>query len=183
MEECPGFIISSARTLEKNASSEIYYVLSELLEQSDIDVSPITGISGLSIATFQEDSVETLLKIKEMIEDNPIFQYTLKIVPVKYRIGTSLDNLKEAASVLSSEILADSTWKISMRRRHTQIPRTEIIGTIANEINKGKVMLDSPDYYIIVEVIGKWTYLAVSSIDELPISVAQFHEEEDEFTF
>ena len=44
-------------------------------------------------------------------------------------------------------------------------------------------MLDSPNHYIIVEVIGKWTYLAVSSIPELAISVDQFQEEEDDFTF
>ncbi len=183
MEDYPGFIISSARTLEKNASSEIYYVLSELLELSEVSVSPITGISGLSLATFQGDSVQVLERIRDMVEDNPLFQYTLKIVPIQYKISTSIDNLKEAAMKLSDEIPDGATWKINVRRRHTQIPRTEIINAIANEINKGKVMLESPEHYIITEIIGKWTFLAVSSLPELAISVSQFQEEEDDFTF
>ncbi len=183
MKDCPGFVISSARTHEKNASSEIYYVLSELLEQEEVNASPVSGISGLSIATFQGDSIQILEKIQEMIEDTPFFQYTLKIVPFQYKVSTSIENLKEAAIKLRTEIDEDDTWKINVRRRHTQIPRTEIISAIANEINRGKVMLESPDQYIIVEIIGKWTYLAVSSIPELSVSVSQFYEEEDNFTF
>lgn len=183
MKDYPGFVISSARTHEKSASSEMYYVLSELLEQEEVNVFPVSGISGLSIATFQGDPVQVLEKIKVMIEDNPLFQFTLKIVPFQYKISTSIENLKEAAMKLSTEIDEANTWRINVRRRHTQIPRTEIIGAIANEINRGKVMLESPDHYVIVEIIGKWTYLAVSSIPELSVSVLQFHEEEDDFTF
>lgn len=183
MKDCPGFVISSARTHEKNASSEMYYVLSDLLEQEEVNASPVSGISGLSIATFQGDPVQVLEKIREMIEDNPLFQYTLKVVPFQYKVSTSIENLKEAAIKFSTKIKEADTWKINVRRRHTQIPRTKIIGAIANEINRGKVMLESPDYYIIVEILGKWTYLAVSSIPELSISVSQFKEEDDDFTF
>lgn len=183
MKDCPGFVISSARTHEKNASSEMYYVLSELLEQEEVNASPVSGISGLSIVTFQGDPVQVLGKIQEMVKDNPLFQYTLKIVPFQYKVSTSIENLKEAAIKFNTEIDATNTWKINVRRRHTQIPRTEIISAIANEINRGKVMLESPDHYIIVEILGKWTYLAVSSIPELSVSVSQFIEEENDFTF
>ena len=120
-----------------------------------------------------------------MIVDNPLFQYTLKIVPFQYKVSTSIENLKEAAIKLCIKIAEANTWKINVRRRHTQIPRTEIIGAIANEINRGKVKLESPDHYVIVEILGKWTYLAVSSIPELSVFVSQFNEDEDEddFTF
>ena len=185
MQDCPGFVISSARTHERNASSEMYYVLSELLEQEEVNASPVSGISGLSIVTFQGDPVQVLGKIQEMIEDNPLFQYTLKVVPFQYKVSTSIENLKEAAIKLCIKIAEANTWKINVRRRHTQIPRTEIIGAIANEINRGKVKLESPDHYVIVEILGKWTYLAVSSIPELSVFVSQFNEDEDEddFTF
>ena len=183
MEDYPGFVISSARTHEKTASREMYYVLSELLEYEEVDASPVSGISGLSIATFQGDPVQVLEKIREMSEDSPLFQYTLKIVPFQYKVSTSIENLKEAAIKLSTKIDEANTWKINVRRRHTQIPRTEIIGAIANEINRGKVMLESPDQYVIVEILGKWTYLAVSSIPELSVSISQFNGEEDDFTF
>jgi len=183
MNDCLGFVISSARTHEKNASSEMYYVLSELLKLEEVTASPVLGISGLSIVTFQGDPVQVLEKMQEMTEDNPLFQYTLKIVPFQYKVSTSIENLQDAAMKLSTEIDETNTWKINVRRRHTQIPRNEIISAIANEIKKGKVKLESPDLYVIVEVIGKWTYLAVSSIPELSVSVSQFFEEEDDFTF
>ncbi|MBY8999846.1 MAG: THUMP domain-containing protein [Candidatus Heimdallarchaeota archaeon] len=183
MEDYPGFVISSARTLEKNASSEMYYVLSELLNQEDVHVVPVTGISGLSIVSFQGDPIQILKEIQTMVEEQPIFQYVLKIVPIRYKIHTSLENMSESAIKLNSEIGEEDTWRINVRRRHTQIPRNEIIAAIANEISNGKVMLESPHHYIVVEIIGKWTYLSVSSIPELPISSSQFIDNEDEFTF
>lgn len=183
MEDYPGFVISSARTLEKNASSEMYYVLAELLDQEEVYVSPVTGISGLSIVSFQGDSNQILKEIQTMIEEQPIFQYVLKIVPFRYRFSTSLENMREAAIKLNAEIGENDTWRINLRRRHTQISRTEIITAIANEITNGKVMLESPHHYIVVEIIGKWTYLSVSTLPELPISSSQFDEYEDEFTF
>ena len=99
MHELSGFIGSCARTQERNSSSELYYLLTEILNCTNVNVSPIPAISGLTISTFEEDALEILDKVHEVIkEDNSILRNTLKLVPFQYKIPSSLDNLKESSS-------------------------------------------------------------------------------------
>lgn len=184
MEEYLGLLISSARTLERNASSEIYYLFTELLDYEDVKVSPVKEISGLSLAKLTKDPILALDEAKGIIEnDASVLRYVLKIVPVQYRISTSFDNFEVASEAFSLQIKPEDTWKINLRRRHTTIPREEIISSIASKISTGKVMLDNPNYYIIVEVLGKWTYLALSSIPDLSVTKYIPEESEDDFSF
>ncbi|MHA2357711.1 MAG: THUMP domain-containing protein [Candidatus Heimdallarchaeaceae archaeon] len=179
-----GLLISSARTLERNASSEIYYLLAEVFEYKDVKVEPVKQISGLSIAKFSEDPIETFSKIRNASEeDKSIFQFTLKIVPLQYRVLSSLENLKKIAQKIKEEIKETNTWGIRVRRRHSQIARKEIISTIADEIDKGKVDLENPDCYIFVEILGKWSYLSVSPYPEFSISKNITAELDNDFTF
>ena len=184
MEKCPGMLISSARTLERSASSEVYYVLTELLDYDNVKAEPLKDISGLSIATFKEDPIITVKTIKKLIEeDSSILRFTLKLVPFQYRVLTELENLENAAESLSKQINDTDTWKINLRRRHTILQREDIITSFASKITKGKVMLDNPIYYIVIEILGKWTYLALTSIPDLSMSKYRSDESEDDFTF
>jgi len=184
MHELSGFIGSCARTQERNSSSELYYLLTEILNCTNVNVSPIPAISGLTISTFEEDALEILDKVHEVIkEDNSILRNTLKLVPFQYKIPSSLDNLKESSSFFASKIEAECTWRINLRRRHSNLDRKDIIEVLASEISEGEVSLENPDYYIIVEVVGKWTYLALSSVPELALSEYKETENYDDFTF
>lgn len=184
MEEYLGLLISSARTLERNASSELYYMFTELLQYEDVSISPVKEISGLSLAKLKKDPIIALKETKQIIEnDASVLRYVLKIVPIQYRISTNLRDFELASEIFSSQIKTEDTWKINLRRRHTTISREEIIGSIASKISQGKVMLDNPHYYIIVEILGKWTYLALSSIPELSVSKYLPEEAEDDFSF
>ena len=177
-------MISSSRTLERNASSEVFYLLTEILECTNVDVYPIKEISGLSIAKFEENPIITLKKIEEVVEeDNAVLQVTLKLVPIEYRIETNIEEIREAAISLAPRIKSEDTWKINLRRRHTQLKREEIISAVANEIKEGKVKMENPDVYVIVEIVGKWTYMTVSKKAELPLAMYQKEREEDEFNF
>ncbi|MCE7743092.1 MAG: hypothetical protein GOP50_11645 [Candidatus Heimdallarchaeota archaeon] len=184
MHEFSGFIGSCARTLERNSSSEIYYLLTEILDCKDVSVSPITAIAGLTLTSFDEDSLIIIDRIqKEIEEDNSVLQFTLKLVPIQYRIPSSLEGLKEFSSFFADQIQEDDTWKINLRRRHSALEREDIITTLASEISKGKVSLENPKYYLIVEVVGKWTYLALSTIPELALSKYIELENIDDFRF
>jgi tRNA(Ser,Leu) C12 N-acetylase TAN1 len=184
MTEFLGFIGSCARTQERNASSELYYLLTEILGYQNVDVYPDSAISGLFIAKFEEDPTSTLQKIEiELEKDRAVLRYTLKLVPVQYRVTTALENLREIAKGFSTKIKENDTWKVNLRRRHSQISRDEIITNVADEIKIGKVMLDKPQHYIIVEILGKWTYLSISSVAELSISQDENSSLEDDFTF
>jgi tRNA(Ser,Leu) C12 N-acetylase TAN1 len=180
----PGLIISSARTLERSASSEVYYILSEILECTNVDVKPVREIPGLSIATFSDDPIITLEKIKtELEQDSSFFQHTLKIIPIQYRVSTALDKLSQVAEIFNDLIDDDKTWRINLRRRHSKLSREEIIGAVAEKITKGKVMLENSDYYIYIETLGKWTYLSLSCYTGFSISKLQIDDNKDTFTF
>lgn len=184
MHEFPGFIGSCARTLERNSSSELYYLLTEILECKNVSVSPVSSIAGLTLATFDGDPLEIIKKIEHEIEqDNTILQFTLKLVPIQYKVSTSLENLKEFSYFFASKIKDNDKWRINLRRRHSQLERDEIITALASEINKGKVSLENPDYYIIAEILGKWTYLAFSSVPELSFSKYIEMNDFDDFSF
>ena len=184
MNEYLGLVSSCARTMERNSSSELYYLLTEILCCENVDVTPVTGIPGLTVTSFQEDPIKVLGQIEDEIEkDNAVLRHTLKIVPFQYRVKSSIENYKEVAKVFKDQINTDETWKITLRRRHSQLEREDIISAIALEITEGKVMLENPQHYILVEVLGKWTYLALSPLQDL--SLSKYYEDitEDDFTF
>ena len=184
MTEFLGLIGSCARTQERNASSELYYLLTELLDCKNVDVYPDSSISGLFIAKFDEDPILVLQRIKEEFEkDRSVLRFTLKLVPIEYRVPTTIENMREIAKKISPKIKEKDTWKVNLRRRHSQFSREEIITNVADEINVGKVMLDNPQHYMIVEILGKWAYFSLSSIAELSISQDENTNAEDEFTF
>jgi len=184
MNKKNGFVISSARNFERSASSEVYYALTELLGYDNVTAYPIKKISGLSLAFFGPDSVHTLQLLSDLVESDPsIFRYTLKLVPFQYEISSSLDNFAQIGSLFSSEIGSEQKWKILLRRRHTQLDRKSIISSIATNISSGKVDLENPDLIIFVEVIGQWSYVALSPFSELSLSQYIQEQEFDDFSF
>jgi tRNA(Ser,Leu) C12 N-acetylase TAN1 len=184
MQEIPGFIGSCARTQERNSSSELYYLLHDILECKKVVVSPVSSIAGLTLTTFDENQFETLKKVQNEVEkDNSTLQYTLKLVPFQYRISTTLENLKETSLFFSKKIQKSDSWRINLRRRHSNLNREEIIKVLASEIKNGKVSLENPDFYLITEVVGKWTYLALSTEPELALSQFIEIDDYDDFTF
>ncbi len=184
MKEFSGILISSARTLERNSSSEMFYLLSEILDYENVDVKPVIDISGLSIAIFSENPILTLEKIKAEIEkDNSVLQYSLKLVPIQYRTNSSIEEMEEVMVIFNEQIGEDDTWRITLRRRHSQLSRDEIIHSLAAIMTNGSVRLEDPDYYIIVEILGKWSYLSLSPISEISVSHYISDQKKDEFTF
>jgi len=186
IEEFQGLIISCARTLEKNTASEIYYLLNDLMNLTSVKVDVVKELSGIVVANFKENSKEVLEKIESIYQENPVvLRFTLKIVPIQYRMRTTKENLVKLAGILEKEIGENEEWKIELRRRHSALTREEIIKTIAENIEKGKVKMKNPKKYVIVEVIGKWTYGGITKKPEFSIAKLKEKEngEEDQFTF
>ena len=104
-------------------------------------------------------------------------------MPIQYRVNTQLTNLQSFAKKINLQIGKTTTWRINLRRRHTQLSRDEIIKVVAEEISNGKVKLTDPQYYLVIEIIGKWTYFGLSPIPELAIINYQDDDYQDEFTF
>lgn len=170
MKQISGFIVSSPRTGEYKASIELSYFLSHYLEYENVEVNPSEDISGLSIATFSADPITILSDVENQLEKDPsVLKYTLKLVPFNYKVETDLDEINKVAAELAQQIEEKDTWRISLRKRHTDLSREEIIDTVAKEFTSGEVDLEEPDYYVIVEILGTDTYLGVFPKHEISL--------------
>ncbi len=184
MEEFFGFILSSDRTCEKNACSETYYLLKNVLGLEVILAKPVHNISGLSLVRITTDPIPILSKIEEVIlNDQSILRYAHKLVPITHKIETNLNGIESLSRELSQKIQEHETWKISLRRRHSKYSRNEIIGIAAQEINVGKVELENPTWFLIIEVIGRWTYMSLSPKESISISKHRPDESDDYLSF
>lgn len=170
MEKFQGFVVSSRRFQENQAAREIQYVLEMTLDYDDVEVKPVYQLSGLSIAHFDRDPIETLKKIEEKINEDPdFFEYVLKIVPIQYKLETDLSKISDLADRFESELDKDDKWRVLLRRRATDISHDEIVEAAAKEIDKGIVDLEDPEYIIRIEVMGEDTYMCFSKEKELSI--------------
>jgi tRNA(Ser,Leu) C12 N-acetylase TAN1 len=170
MEEFRGFVISSRRYHENEAAKEMQYILEMILEYEDVEVEPVYNLTGLSIAHFQKDPVDTLEKIEEKMEEDPdLFEYVLKIVPINFKLNTEISEISELAAKFESKIGESDKWRILLRRRATDIAHDDFIDAAAKELDVGIVDLEEPEYFIRIEVMGDETYMSLSKEKELSV--------------
>jgi len=145
-------LISTSRRNERNACSEMWYLLGELGDKAaKVDITPI---SGLIVANTSLDPIVAIDKLRENIKEKPWeFRYILKIMPIQKIIQTSEDNIKKVALNLAKKISDQESYKIAVRKRSTDLSSTDIIDMIAPKI-KRKVDLDNPDLILQIEIIG-----------------------------
>jgi tRNA acetyltransferase TAN1 len=152
-------LISTSRRNERKACSELWYLLCDIGDRTArID---ITNISGLVVANTSLNPIEVVDQLRNMIREKPWeFKYILKIVPIKGIISTSIENIKQTALNMAEEINNKQKYRISIRKRNTNISSTDLIEKIAPAINK-KVNLKSPDLILLIEIIGDVTGMSL----------------------
>lgn len=161
------FLISSQRTFERDALSEAYYLISDVLNYK---VQPLNShVPGLSILTLVEDEKKVFQIIREIqkyIEEKGPLVACLKIVPLEKVIKTNITLINETAlSLAKTKISKTDSWRITVKKRQTNLRTAEIIECIANKINWGEVNLKSPKYEIRVEIIRNLTGITVMTPD------------------
>lgn len=145
-------LISTSRRNERKACSELWYLLNDIGDKTArIDK---TNISGLVVANTSLNPIEVVDQLRKMIREKPWeFKYILKIVPIHRIISASIENIKKVALSIAEGIENDQKYKISIRKRSTNISSNNLIEKIAPEINK-KVNLMNPDLILSIEIIG-----------------------------
>ena len=158
-------LISSDRLKEREAASEVWGILWDHADlQFNVQELPIGGLILLKRSEFSWLIAKEILEkySKEML-------FSKRIVPLERIVETrvadlevELGNLIEIHKMLFK---ADLTWRICLRKRHTQLRSQEIIENLANIVSshfpKHKVNLSNPDILCLIEVIGKSTGLSV----------------------
>ncbi len=152
-------LISTSRRNERKACSELWYLLCDIGDKTArIDV---TNISGLVVANTSLNPIEVVDQLRKMIREKPWeFKYILKIVPIKGITSTSIENIKQIALNMAEEINNEQKYRISIRKRNTNISSADLIEKIAPAINK-KVNLKSPDLILLIEIIGDVTGMSL----------------------
>jgi len=152
-------IITCARHLEPETKEEIIGILEEF---GDLEaVVYITNMSGILTAETKLDPLVVVKKIRNMLLDEPwSIRYCLRITPIQKLTESKVNEIEKTVGNLSEQILEGETYRISIRKRNSELSSQEIISKVANKI-KNKVSLEFPDKIILIEILGNKTGISI----------------------
>ena len=158
-------IVTCPRNLEPEAESEIKKILNELDDQEpEIFQTDMRGI--LMVNTIVEP-LKIIDWVKNKINDEPwFFRYCLRIIPVQKTTDTDIDKIKQNVMNLKSIIQENDSYRITVEKRNSNLPSSQIINEIA-KIIPNKVSLDEPDWVILVEIFGEKTCISILKNDSI----------------
>jgi tRNA acetyltransferase TAN1 len=120
-----------------------------------------TNIDGLIIGFCLKDPMDFVILLRNKIKNVPWeIRYLLRFIPVEKVVLTDIIKIKETSQFLMKKIPSDTTFKIVIEKRHTNIKKMDIINEIAPLIST-KVDLDNPLWVLLIEILGKYTGVSV----------------------
>ncbi|MEM3620127.1 MAG: THUMP domain-containing protein [Nitrososphaerota archaeon] len=144
------------------------------------DVEPeveMTKISGLITASTSLDPFYVIEKAREIISNEPWRISTLlRFIPIEEVTSTRIEDIKEVAARLSAKIPEESSFRITVEKRHTSLSSQDIIKAVAEKINR-RVSLKNPDYIVLIEILGGVTGISVIRPDQIVSSMKQGRQE------
>ncbi len=163
-------LISTKRGLEKDACSEVWYLLREIGDpEAVVDSTPVRG---LIVAKTKLNPFEAVERLRNLLKERPEeFRYVLKVVPIEKVVQTDLEKIRLASKELSNRIGLEEKFRVSVEKRHSEMDRMEIVKVAAGEIDR-KVDLKNPDKTLLIEILGKITGLSVVKETDI-LSVAK----------
>jgi len=150
---------------EKNACSELWYLLGEIGDSAPtVDK---TGVAGLIAAKTAFNPFEAIEKLRKILHERPYeFRYTLRVIPVEKVVHTDLDEIQQAASELGSRIDEDETFRVTVEKRFTETSTQGIIEAATANIER-KVNLSNPNKILLIEVVGRLTGVSMIKPGEI----------------
>jgi tRNA acetyltransferase TAN1 len=153
-------LVACPRDRERAAISEIQYFIGDLLGDSELKVSK-THISGLLTCQTSLNPFEVVRKLREFALENPYqFRFAIRFTPIEVCVESKIELIQEAARKLLHKIGEDESFRVTVRRRHTDLENMDVVVAVAEEI-KRKVNLDNPDKIVLVEIVGETTGISV----------------------
>jgi len=152
-------LVSTSRGNERNACSEIWYLLRELGDSGpETDRTPAIG---LVVAKTKIDPVLVVQELGRKLVESPWkFRYILKISPIERIVSSSIAEIQKCVLTMVDRIDKKESFRVTVRKRHTALSTKEIVETVARNIDR-KVDLENPDKVVLVEVLGELTGVSV----------------------
>ncbi len=158
-------IVTCPRNLEPEAESEIKKILNELDDQEPEIFQ--TDMRGILMVNTTINPLKIIDWVKNKINDEPwFFRYCLRIIPVQKTTDTDIDKIKQNVMNLKSIIQENDSYRITVEKRNSNLPSSQIINEIA-KIIPNKVSLDEPDWVILVEIFGEKTCISILKNDSI----------------
>lgn len=145
-------IITCPRHFEEEASEEVKRILIELGDQEPKII--ISSMPGILTGITSLNPIEAIEKIREKILDEPwSIRYCLRIIPIQGVCKTNIKEIEDEILKKIGVIKSEDSYRITIEKRNSKVSSDEIISKIAKNISN-KVSLDSPDWVILIEIIG-----------------------------
>lgn len=152
-------LVSSARGNEREANSELWYLIGEIGDRSV--KTDFTPVSGLTVAKTQIDPVQVVERLRSILNERPWeFRYVLKVKPVRRVVTCEIEQIANAAAEQASDIREHETFRVSFEKRRNEISSKTVIDAVASRIQR-KVDLRNPKKIVLVEVIGQLAGVSV----------------------
>jgi tRNA acetyltransferase TAN1 len=152
-------LVSSARGNEREANSELWYLIAELGDR--LAETSYTPVSGLTVAKTSLDPLRVIQRLRSTLKEKPWeFRYVLKIKPVQKVVPTEIEAIEIAVSEKSRTIRDGETFRVSIEKRRSDVSSKGVIDAIAAKIPR-KVDLRDPRKIVLVEIIGSVAGIAV----------------------
>lgn len=164
-------IVTTFRRQETIAVSELRDLLGYLGDkEAEVEM---TKISGLITASTSLDPFYVIEKVSEILSNEPWrISSLLRFIPVEEVVPTRMEDIVEAASKLSRKIPEESSFRITVEKRHTSLSSQDIIKAVAEKIHR-RVDLKNPDYIVLIEVLGGVTGVSVIRPQQVISSMKQ----------
>ncbi|MDF1539809.1 MAG: THUMP domain-containing protein [Candidatus Thorarchaeota archaeon] len=136
-----------------------------------------THVVGLITCMTSLDPFEVVQKLKAMAIENAYqFRYAIRFTPLEKCVKSEIDEIIEATKELLPKIDEDETFRVTVRRRHTDLENMEVVGAIAKIVPR-EVDLDSPDKTIWVEIVNELTGISVLDRDDDILSIMSMRDD------
>jgi tRNA(Ser,Leu) C12 N-acetylase TAN1 len=131
----------------------------------DIERSSVNGVFCVKVAG---DAKEAVTAIKSEFREYPeMLSHTYHWVPVDTWVDANDEAMIDAVSRAAEGIGERESWMMHVHKRHHPKHSEELMLTLTDNIQKGRVDLKHPDKVIAVEVLGNRAAISLLERDEI----------------
>jgi len=158
-------IITCPRNREKYAIKEFESIM-YLIGCTEFEIWK-SGISGLLLSNVQSNPHNIVKNFRELLRERPWeFKNIKRVIPIDILVDSNYEDISIGVEKIWPSIPVDSTFKILVKKRFTDLSSRKIIEYTAKNIDR-KVDLKNPDYIIDIEIVGSKTGIALVEKDEI----------------
>ncbi|MDW5561846.1 MAG: THUMP domain-containing protein [Methanomassiliicoccus sp.] len=131
----------------------------------DIERSNVDGVFCVKVSG---NAKETVADIRKELHDYPeMLSHTYHWVPVDVWVEADEDKMIDAVNEAAESIGENESWMMHVHKRHHPKHSEELMLTLTDSIQKGRVDLKHPQKVIAVEVLGSMAAISVLNRDEI----------------